>query len=531
MTPKSKKAIELIARFAGNMVAFFAALSISVASGVRRLVEVWAPHQAEWVDALAPALHYLALSEAERRKASIPAVRNYWIEATKGTGKDYVLAACVLWLAAFGKRPLTIEVCAADQEQAAELWKSAKSILYANRWLSQFVSMKNHTIAGKGNGVEAKILTADKAGSHGSRPDLLILNELSHVEKWEYIHNRRDNARKVPHCVTICATNAGFTGTEAYRWRELARTSPRWKFLQFAEPAPWLDPEEVAEAKILGQASGRYARLFWGVWQSGSGDALEEEDIEAAITQDGPLSVSDTELAKWTFVGALDLGIKRDHSAFVVLGVRAKSQRVRLCWVQHWKPPKGGQVIVADVRNHILDVHRRRFHLRRLVFDPSQCLDTAQQLRRAGMVCDELVLSSKSVQDMIAAAMVEMFRLRQIDLYRHPQLIRDLGRISIQENGFGQQRLTAVRDADGHADVGTALAYGLPFAQRLTFTSRSVSREDVVAMHTSDISPNPIRHGVQIGRPNVAAGRGPQPRRQYGSCPQKSLYRDPWQRR
>src|SRR5262245_39847865 len=54
-----------------------------------------------------------------------PACRRFWLERTKGSSKDTDAAALILWLLAFAQRGLTVQVAAADQEQADELRRAA----------------------------------------------------------------------------------------------------------------------------------------------------------------------------------------------------------------------------------------------------------------------------------------------------------------------------------------------------------------------------------------------------------------------
>jgi hypothetical protein len=58
---------------------------------------------------------------------------------------------------------------------------------------------------------------------------------------------------------------------------------------------------------------------------------------------------------------------------------------------------------------------------------------------------------------------MDVFRSRRLELYNHPALIADLGRLTIEEKSYGH-RLSAVRNASGHADLATALAIALPLA-------------------------------------------------------------------
>ncbi len=239
------------------------------------LRECMAPFERERFAAIAPAL--LAISRGKK-----PPTGKFWWEATKGGSKDSDLACCLLWLMAFSNRPLTCQVGAADADQADEMRKAAKDILRLNPWLNEQIEIQNWKIICKANGATCDVLSADTAGSHGARPDgILIINELSHITKQEFAENLMDNAAKVNGLVAV-ATNAGTLGTWQYKWRGIARTSNRWHFEQYAQPAPWLDPEETAEAQQRNSMS-RFMRLWHGVWASGLGDALDAADIEAAI--------------------------------------------------------------------------------------------------------------------------------------------------------------------------------------------------------------------------------------------------------
>ena len=478
-----------VRQYADDPMACLCDLTVPAATGQARFGDIMAAHQREWLQALAPAL--VAVAKGEK-----PPIGKFFLEGTKGSGKDFLLALCVLWLLAFTKRPLHCQIGAADQDQADELRKSAKAVLRLNRWLAKRpIYVRNWRIECPKTEGEAEIIAADVAGSHGARPDVLILNELHAITKWEFAENMLDNASKVPQGLVAIATNAGFTGSDAFRWREMARLSPRWSFHQFDQPAPWLDAEEIEEARLRNSAE-RFARLFFGQWSSGSGDCLDPEDIKAAIRFEGPLTGRDADFRQWQFVGGLDLGIKHDHSAFVVLGVKSGEERIRLAWVQNWKPPRGGQVDLAGVERHIVEINQR-MHLRMLRYDPHQCQGTAQRLRRMGIMTEEVTFVGSNL-DLMATTLMETFRSQLIDLYDHKQLIRDLGRLTIEEKPYGQ-KLTAISDADGHADTATALAIALPYAVRLLRSGVSGSLKGKVS--SGYMAPSSIGRSVQLVRP------------------------------
>jgi hypothetical protein len=64
----------------------------------------------------------------------------------------------------------------------------------------------------------------------------------------------------------------------------------------------------------------------------------------------------------------------------------------------------------------------------------------------------------------MATATLEAFTGRQIDLYRHDQLIADLQGLRLEEKGYGT-RLASPRGPSGHGDCATALALALHAAR------------------------------------------------------------------
>ncbi|HEX4145152.1 MAG TPA: hypothetical protein VHY91_16720 [Pirellulales bacterium] len=433
--------------YRSDFLTFASDLIIPSAHGQRRFGDVMAPFQVERFGQIAPALYALAKGEK-------PPIGRYWWEATKGASKDSDLAVCLLWLLAFAGRSLLAQVGAADQDQADELRKAATDILRLNPWLGGRVVIQNWKITCTSNGATAEIVAADTAGSHGARPDVLIINELSHITKQEVAENWRDNADKVPQGLVVIATNAGFMGTWQYRWREIARTSPRWVFNQRAEPSPWIDPADLAEAERR-NSKARFRRLWWGVWSSGTGDALDSADIEAAVDQRlGPMQGDEP---GYGFVAGLDLGIKQDHSAHVVLGYHTATQRCRLALCQSWGPGFEGKVDLMAVEASVMAANKR-FGCSTL-YDPHQAGLMAQRCQKHGAPMVEVPFVGSTLNK-LAAAVLDAFRSRAVDLYPEPKLLADLNRLTIVEKSYGY-KLEATHDADGHADRATALALAL----------------------------------------------------------------------
>lgn len=433
--------------YAVDPLAFLVDLMIPSVHGPHRFGDCMADFQRERFKGIAPAL--LAVARGQK-----PPIGRFWWEATKGASKDSDLAACLLWLLGFTTRPLLCQVGAADADQADEMRKAAKDILRLNPWLAQRVELQNWRILCRATEATCEIVAADTAGSHGARPDVLIINELSHITKQEFAENLRDNAAKVPQGLVAIATNAGFTGTWQFKWREQARATDRWGFFAWSQPAPWLDPAEIDEARGR-NSSGRFLRLFCGQWVSGSGDALDPADVEAAVTLQGP---SIDRERRWVYVGGFDLGYKHDHSAFAIVARHPVTQRMRLVQLFSWAPGPSGEVDLQVVENTIAWAHER-FRLATVNYDPHQAALMAQRLKKRRVQVNEVPFVGGNLNAM-ASVVLETFRSRMIDLWRDELLLKDLGRLVIVEKSYGY-KLESTRDADGHADRATALTLAM----------------------------------------------------------------------
>lgn len=407
-----------------------------------------APFQLERIEAAAPSL----LALATGRHATIS--RHLW-DGTKGSDKTSALAITVLWAMIFCPGGLLIEIGARDSNQAGELRLALLSIVRANPWIAEILDVQAKCIVHKHNGSRADILTADALGAHGSRPDIVIIDELTHITDEAFVQTLLDNAGKMPNGLVFIGTNAGFLGTWQERLRQVAVESPRWFVHVYAELAPWITAEEDAEARKR-NPTARYNRLWRGIWSTGSGDALDPDSIEAACTLDGPVPGYVRRYAP--YLGFLDLGLKHDHAALVVLGMDLQTRRIRLASCQSWNPAHySGRIPLSLVRDECLRT-ANEFQLNGIVYDPWQAELMAEDLRAAGVRMRSYEFTSKHLSQM-ATTLLEVFNNRMIDLYRDPLLLRDLSRLVIVERPQGF-RLQSTRDADGHADRATALAMG-----------------------------------------------------------------------
>jgi phage terminase large subunit-like protein len=441
---------EKLTRYARSPAAFVNDLIIDGARGKVRLGDAMAEFQRRDFDALYPAL--IALANGQE-----PQVKRFWWERTKGASKDTDLSACLLWLLLFSPRAVAVKIGASDRDQAGEIVTIFRGFVRNNPWLVDLVDVQSWAIANDRTGSRADIIAADAPSAHGARPDLTIINELSHIGCEDFAQTMMDNAAKMPAGVVCIATNAGFLETWQWKLRETIRQSRRWHFSKVESPAPWLDPAEINERERT-TPSNRFLRLWRGQWVPDVGDALGFAEIEAAVRADGPMEGTEP---GWVFVAGLDLGISKDAAAVAICG--KKDSHYRLAWAQRWLPAKGQRVSLDEVEQTIERLHAR-FRLRLLGADPYQAELLLERLskQREGKrrLAVERVTFTGSNLTAMATMVLDTFNSAAIELYPHPHLIEDLKRLRIEEKSYGM-RLSSPRGPSGHGDLATALAVAL----------------------------------------------------------------------
>lgn len=413
---------------------------------------IMATHQLRDFQALAPTL--LALKDDR-----LPPVQNFWIERTKGGGKDSDLAACIVWLLIFTSRALLVQICAADSDQASVVRDRIKGLLRANQWIAEIISVVNWRVSNERSEARCDIIATDAAGAPGPMPDLLVINELSEIRNQEFVDNVEENAAKSTRGVLIIATNSGHVGTWQHKRKLAVENDPQWYYSALREPAPWSDPQKIEQRRKL-TSPNRFARLWFGVWTSASGTAIEPDDIKASLRHDGPMIGNED---GWSFVGGLDGAVKRDFAAVVVIG-KNRNLRLRLGFVQVWRPV-AGRIDQEQIENSLYELSKR-FRSMTIGYDPARIEYLCERLRKRGVRTAEIIQSPSNLKDM-ASALVEAFTSASLELFEHPQLMHDLSAVELVEMSYGTRLKSPRESGQGHGDVASALAMALLKAREL----------------------------------------------------------------
>ena len=479
----------------------------------RPLRQALDPWQRADLDALTPGwLRAMGL----RREGGLN--RSY-LERPRGHSKTSDLALLVAAAIALSPRPIRAVGAAADADQAALLRQAIKRLVELNPRLDAgrtflledgktkvkgLLEVQERRVVNTRSGSTLELLTSDAASTYGLlNVDLFVLDELTHWKSEEFFTALYSAAAKRKHAQLIVISNAGFGMGHSWHWRvrEVARTDPAWYFSRLDGPqASWITPDRLEEQRrMLPELA--YRRLWLNQWTTGQGDALNQDDVTAAVALPGPLAAPEQ---GWTYFGGLDLGVSRDRSAFVVIGLhsgaleaqppdeparspttramlelgllrpreapvpefieRPGTNKLKLARCVAWRPPGGGEKLdLALVEQAILALHRL-FNLQAVCFDPYQAIYLSQILARAGVPMREVAFTGSALQEM-ASALVDRFAGGTLALYPDDDLLAELRRLRIVEKSYGL-RLDSQRGKDGHGDRATSLALSVLAAKR-----------------------------------------------------------------
>ena len=301
-----------------------------------------------------------------------------------------------------------------------------------NDWLSDVLEVFTWSVRNRHTESELTITSSDAPSSYGLTPDFIIIDELSHWQSRDLFDSLFSAAAKRADCLLIVISNAGLGKGSSWQWKvhEGFRERKGCYFSRLDGPvASWITADRLAEqADILpGKA---YARLWLNEWQTEAGDVLDQADLLASVLfpasahlpTPGPLDGPNPERS---YIGGLDIGTRRDFSAFVILESDPVKQRVRLAREWEWRPSTAtGQVCLQTIENVLIAEHHR-WRLSGIVFDPWQAEFLAQRLRQRGLHMIEHPFTAANMNRM-ATALIEIFKSRRIDLFKNCKLFDQL---------------------------------------------------------------------------------------------------------
>lgn len=458
---------------------FLAELIIVTDVGPQKLVDVIEPWQQRDYDAFDNALRSIVALPPDE---SLPRLNRFYWEYGRGHSKTTSQAIFALFAVYSAHRTVSGLVAAADQDQARLLIEAARLLVRENPRLSvevrdpndrnrkkPLIEITQNRIRNVLTGSYIEIISSDSASAYGHLVNLIILDELTN---WK--PNARplfdaliSTAAKKTSCVVAIIANAPFVDSWQWEIREACRTATNWHFSRLEGPqASWITDESLEEQRQLLPPMA-YRRLWGNEPVEGQGDALGVDVIDQAFAANVPVMMGPGDprtSERWAFVGALDLSVSRDWSAFVVVG-RNRKGRYRLARTWVWRPTPGQKISQEHVRQVIHAAHRT-YNLRRVVCDPFQAEATVELLRKDNIRIDTRPQSGTALMEQ-AMTLVELFNTFAIDLPQDADLRRQLLQTRVEQRSYGLRLVSPRTTTGGHGDIVTALSIALPAAQQV----------------------------------------------------------------
>jgi hypothetical protein len=376
----------------------------------------------------------------------------HFLTRSRGASKTSDLALVALADLLAADERLRCYWLAADADQAALAVDAASGFVARTPALAGRVDVQARRVIVPDSGAILEVVPADAPGTWRLTPHRIYVDELANWSDgpvarrlWEAASSA---AAKRSDCRMVVLTTAGSPDHFAFKVLEHARSSPLWRVSEREGPAPWLDPDRLAEQRQRLPAAV-YEQLFENRWTAAAGSFLDPAVVAAAFVPDGP--ALERERDAGSYVAGLDLGTVNDRAVLAV-GHRA-GDRVCLDRMMAWRGSRRRPVDFAEVEQFIVQAHRRfRFTLR---LDPWQGLDLAQRLRAQGVRAEEFTFTSASKQR-LAATLLSTVNAGNLLLYEAEGLRDELLALRLVQTSSGAWSFD--HRAGGHDDRATALA-------------------------------------------------------------------------
>lgn len=449
-------------RMASDPAYFRSQLNIEVSGSVVRYADV----HADWQEEDFRAMDAAWLRAVGRSKDDVRYMRA-WLERCRGASKTSDQAISVCWALCFATFPAKGISASGDRDQAKLLRDAIRRLCELNPWLGQVLEVQQWIVRSKTNGAEFEIMSSDAASAYGLLVDFILVDEIANWQDADraqhFWHVISSTLTKKANCLCVSITNAGRVDSWQWDVREAIRSDEGWYFHSLTKTPKWITEQQLAEQQRL-LPPHVYARLWTNVWSAGSDCGLAPNVVNDAIRLPGPQGPT----RDFVYIAGLDLAVRRDHAAFVVLGIDLANGELHVVRVVSWRPPLGGDIDLVEVHDRILE-WVQYYRVRVVLFDPHQAAMMSQSLRRQGVYMFEVSFTGTN-RDTMARGLMSAFNNRLIKIYDEPDLVRDLLRISFAETATGYRLAVPRGDGAGHCDRAIALAICIP-AALMTLTS------------------------------------------------------------
>jgi phage terminase large subunit-like protein len=369
--------------------------------------------------------------------------------AIKKSGKTGFAALFVITLLLlYGGRYAEAYCVANDLEQAqSRVYEQIRRIVEASPLLRPEAKITSDRITFAATGATITALASDYASAAGGHPVISVFDEA-----WAYSSERSrrlyDELVPVPTRKISCrltVTHAGFEGEgellyELYK-RGLAQPEVSSSLhagdgvlmAWHTKPlAPWQTEAWLAEMRRSLRPNA-FARMIENQFVSGGSTFVDLSAWDACVEPSLTPVLEDRQMHVWVGV---DASVKRDATALVACSYDEKTKCVRLVAHKVFTPTPGDPIdFEATVEATLLDWNKR-FHLRKVYFDPFQMVAVAQSLEKEHVKIEPY---AQTVPNLTAATsnLFDLIQSRSILLYPDAGMRLAVARAVIHESSRG----------------------------------------------------------------------------------------------
>jgi len=357
--------------------------------------------------------------------------RDILYSTLKKGGKSTFNAMCALYtICALGGRYAEGYILANDFDQAkSRVFTMCCRIVEASPTLRAKITSDLILFS---NGSFIQALASDYKGAAGSAPTYIGVDE-----SWAF--TTEASQRLVAECcptptrkpsVRMTTTYAGILGQSEVLERQVKRALQGEEIEPdlFVQPgliayighsmiAPWQTQKWFEEQKAEMRPAD-FSRQMLNEFTSGETGFIDMEQYDRCVNPDLRARIVDPRLT--VFIG-VDASTKRDSTAIAVCAWNKETQRVEVVNHQIFQPtPQDPLNFEATIERTLLE-YRTRYHVRQVLFDPSQMASTSQRLKNQGLPMEEYLQTPANLGD-IATNLYNLITKRSIDFYHSPEI-------------------------------------------------------------------------------------------------------------
>jgi phage terminase large subunit-like protein len=181
--------------------------------------------------------------------------------------------------------------------------------------------------------------------------------------------------------------------------------------------APWQDSDWLAQMRQQLRPTA-YLRMIQNEFVTNDDTFVNMSWWDACVDPNLAPLYADRRLRVYA---AVDASTKHDSTAIVVTHWDDKAQQVRLIGHRVFQPsPEEPLNFEATIEKTVLDL-RKRFFLRKVLYDPYQMQATAQRLRRAGVTLEEFPQSPNNLTS-VSQNLFELIQGQGLRVYPAPDI-------------------------------------------------------------------------------------------------------------